>query len=239
MKRKFTRWVFPMLLCLLAAVVVVVSQVGAPTAASATLPSVFLDLPRVPTEQLQEMLDLGINLEDLLGDPVVTDVEPNGGLTTGGYEVVITGTKFTGATKVTFGGTEVDEDDFNVDSDTQITAEAPMHAAGTVQVQVTTPAGASVDTSADDFTYVAAPPTTAAPTTAAPTTAAPTTAPSVGPETTVVVATSVAEGAEDDGGGLSGGWIAFIVVIAVIALAALSTMVYMLGRKSGKGGPSA
>jgi hypothetical protein len=225
-----------MLLCLLAGVAVAVSLGGAPTVASATLPSIFIDLgPRIPQEQLQEILDLGINLEDLLGDPVVTDVEPNGGLTSGGYEVVITGTEFSGATKVTFGGTEVDEDDFTVDSDTQITATAPLHAAGTVQVQVTTPAGVSVDTSADDFTYVAAPPTTAAPTTAPPTTAAPTTA---APDTTIMVTTSVAP-AEEEGGGLSGGWIAFIVVIAVIALAALSTMVYLLGKRSSKGGPSA
>ena len=234
MKGKSTRRAVAMLLCLLA-VVVVVSLGGVPTAARASGPSLPIDLgPHIPQEQLQEMLDLGINIEALIDDPIVTDVNPNGGLTSGGTGVVITGTEFTGATKVTFGGTEVDADDFTVDSDTQITATAPAHAAGTVQVQVTTPAGASVDTSADDFTYVAPPPTTAAPTTAPPTTAAPT---SEVPVTTVVVATTLVPGEGEDGG-LSGGWIAFIAVIAVIAVAALSTMVYMLGKRSGKGGPA-
>ena len=224
MKGKCTRRAVMMLLCLLA-VVIVVSLGGVPTAARASGPSLPIDLgPHIPQEQLQEMLELGINIEALIDDPIVTDVNPNGGLTSGGTGVVITGTEFTGATKVTFGGTEVDADDFTVDSDTQITATAPAHAAGTVQVQVTTPAGASVDTSADDFTYVAPPPTTAAPTTAA-------------PVTTLEVTTTLVPGEGEDGG-ISGGWIAFIAVIAVLAVAALSTMVYMLGKRSGKGGPA-
>ena len=57
---------------------------------------------------------------------------------------------------MTFGGT--DATTFNVVSDTQITATAPAHATGTVQVQVTTPGGPSADNAAlDDFTYIAAP----------------------------------------------------------------------------------
>jgi len=207
-------------------------SLGVSTVASAGAPP---PPPGSPSEInqsiLEELQHLGVEL--IAGDPVVTDVNPNGGLTTGGTEVVITGTDLDGATKVTFGGTE--STDFNVDSDTQITATAPAHAAGTVQVQVITPAGASPDTSADDFSYVAPPPTTAAPTTAPPTTAAPTTAASV---TTLEVTTTLAPVEGEDGGGISGGWIAFIAVIAVIAVAALSTMVYMLGKRS-KGGPAA
>ncbi len=205
---------------------------GAGTAVNAAVMLPGFQLPDISESFQQELEGLGLLLENLANDPLVEDVNPNGGLTTGGTEVVITGTQFTGATKVSFGGTE--SGDFTVDSDSQITATAPAHAAGTVQVRVTTPGGVSPDTSVDDYTYVEPPATTAAPTTAAPTTAPPTTA----APTTIMVTTSLAP-VEGEGGGLSGGWIAFIAVIAVVAVAALSTMVYMLGKRSSKGGPTA
>jgi hypothetical protein len=218
---------------LVSLLVVLVSLLGMGTAAGAAAPPPGPGyMAPIDPSILQELLDLGIELAP--GEPVVTDVNPNGGLTTGGIEVVITGTEFDGATKVTFGDAEAS--DFTVDSDTQITAIAPEHAAGTIQVQVTTAGGASPDTSADDFTYVKPPATTAPPATSPPSTAAPTTV--LPTDTTLSSATTVTVVA-DDSGGLSGGWIAFIVVIAVVALAALSTMVYMLGRRGSKGGPAA
>ena len=55
-----------------------------------------------------------------------------------GTEVTITGTSFTGATKVTFGGVKATT--FSVDSDTQITATVPT-GAKTGKIQVTTPGG--------------------------------------------------------------------------------------------------
>ena len=165
--------------------------------------------------------------------PNVTDVDPNGGLITGGEEVVITGTSFTGATEVTFGGTPATS--FTVDSDTQITAIAPMHAPGNVQVMVIKGSWESADTSADDYTYVEPPPTTAAPATEPPTTAAPATEPPTtaapATETTVMVTTTVAEAGGEDGG-LSGGWIAFIAVIAVAAVGGMGVFVYKLGKGS-------
>ena len=83
--------------------------------------------------------------------PAITGLNPSGGSTTGGTSVVISGTDLTGATAVTFGGTPATT--YNVDSATQITATAPAHTAGTVHVQVTTPGGASANTSADDYLY--------------------------------------------------------------------------------------
>ena len=83
--------------------------------------------------------------------PTVTAVGPSNGATLGGDSVVISGDDLTGASKVTFG--DIDSVQFGVDSPTRITATTPAHAAGTVQVQVTTTAGASADTAADDFTY--------------------------------------------------------------------------------------
>jgi len=64
-----------------------------------------------------------------------------------GSKVTITGTSFTGATKVTFGGVKAAT--FTVNSDTEITATVPMGAV-TGKIQVTTPGGTA--TSATDFT---------------------------------------------------------------------------------------
>lgn len=89
--------------------------------------------------------------------PTVTSVSPTGGPITGGTPVNITGTGFTGATAVTFGGTAATA--FVVQNDSQIAATAPAHVAGTVQVQVTTPAGVSPNTAADNYTYGATAPT--------------------------------------------------------------------------------
>ncbi|MBK9527132.1 MAG: VCBS repeat-containing protein [Acidobacteria bacterium] len=76
---------------------------------------------------------------DVATPPTVTAVNPTFGPTAGGNSVVITGTNFTGATAVSFGGTLATA--FMVDSPTQITATAPMHASGAVSVDVTTPGG--------------------------------------------------------------------------------------------------
>jgi hypothetical protein len=50
---------------------------------------------------------------------------------------------------------------YTVNSDSQITATAPAGAAGTVDITVTTAAGTSATSSADQFTYVSAPTVTA------------------------------------------------------------------------------
>jgi IPT/TIG domain-containing protein len=88
--------------------------------------------------------------------PGLSSLSPSSGPTAGGTSVVITGTNFTGATAVTFGGTSAS---FTVNSATQITAIAPHHAAGTVDVLVATPNGISAAVQGDQFLYVAAVPT--------------------------------------------------------------------------------
>ena len=85
--------------------------------------------------------------------PVVTNVSPAGGLAAGGAATTITGSGFTGATAVTFGGTPATA--VVVVNAYTITATAPAHAAGTVDVRVTTPNGQSVIQAggADNFIY--------------------------------------------------------------------------------------
>ncbi len=87
--------------------------------------------------------------------PTVTAVSPSGGPTAGGTSVTITGTNLYGATAVHFG---VGSASFTVSSPTQITATSP-NGSGTVDVTVTTPTSTSATSPADQFTYVAAPPT--------------------------------------------------------------------------------
>jgi hypothetical protein len=90
--------------------------------------------------------------------PTVTSVEPNRGPEGGGTEVTISGTEFTVASAVEFGGKPAAS--FNVDSPTSITATSPAGTA-TVDVTVTTPGGTSVTGTPDLFTYVPPPTITA------------------------------------------------------------------------------
>ncbi|MBO7746880.1 IPT/TIG domain-containing protein [Paenibacillus sp. MWE-103] len=85
--------------------------------------------------------------------PATVSVSPSAGPAAGGTSVTITGTGFTGATAVNFGGEAAAS--FEVDSNTQITAVAPAGTAGAVDVTVTTIGGTA--TAAAGYTYVAAP----------------------------------------------------------------------------------
>lgn len=87
--------------------------------------------------------------------PTVTGISPTGGPIAGGTVVTITGTGFTGATSVTFGGNAASA--VTVNSDTSITATSPAHAAGAVDVIVTTSNGSSAASDNSKFTYGALP----------------------------------------------------------------------------------
>ncbi|MFT4252288.1 MAG: IPT/TIG domain-containing protein, partial [Caulobacter sp.] len=99
--------------------------------------------------------------------PTVTAVSPSAGPTGGTTTVIITGTNLLNATAVTFGGTAATG--YTVNGATQITATAPAGSAGTVDVRVTTVGGTSATSSADYYTYVAAPTINAVSPTAGPT----------------------------------------------------------------------
>ena len=86
---------------------------------------------------------------------------PGRGTTKGGTSVTITGTGFTAPpalTGVSFGGAAAQ---FTIDSGTKITAISPP-GTGTVHITVTTPAGTSAATAADQFSYTQAATTTTA-----------------------------------------------------------------------------
>jgi IPT/TIG domain/G8 domain len=86
--------------------------------------------------------------------PTVTGVSPSTGTTAGGASVTITGTNFTSATAVLFGG--IPAASYSVVSSTSITATAPPLWVGTWDVQVTTPSGTSAVSGSDHFAVTAA-----------------------------------------------------------------------------------
>ena len=87
--------------------------------------------------------------------PTVTAASPDVGPVAGGTTVTITGTGFTGATRVLFGQTAATS--FTVDSDTQITATAPAEPAGGASIVVVTPIGSSENSIGVTYVYETAP----------------------------------------------------------------------------------
>ncbi|MGA8182229.1 MAG: IPT/TIG domain-containing protein [Terriglobia bacterium] len=90
--------------------------------------------------------------------PAMTSVVPNSGPLDGGTVVTINGSNFTSDTQaaapsVSFGGTPATN--ITVISSSQLKAQVPPHAAGSVGVQVTTSGGESASL-ANAFTYVTA-----------------------------------------------------------------------------------
>ena len=83
--------------------------------------------------------------------PAVTGISPTRGPEAGGTTVTVSGAGLTGATAVMFGSTP----GLNVIivNDTTVTAIAPPHAPGTVDVTVTSPTGTSGISRADQYTY--------------------------------------------------------------------------------------
>jgi hypothetical protein len=83
--------------------------------------------------------------------PVITYVSPNNGTTLGGTVVTITGSNFTNGDSVTIGPNNAVG--VSVNSSTTITATAPAHAKGTVNVKVMDTSGQS-STLVSGYTYV-------------------------------------------------------------------------------------
>jgi len=110
--------------------------------------------PAATTNALVRMavssLNATIYVDDFLF--VVPSINPNGGPTGGGQTVAIPGTNLSGTTAVTFGGTAAT---IIGTTATEVTVTTPTHAAGVVDVVVTTPGG---NTSLPGgYTYLASP----------------------------------------------------------------------------------
>jgi outer membrane protein assembly factor BamB len=87
--------------------------------------------------------------------PTVTGVNPTSGPSTGGTTVTITGSGLLSTASVKFGTTPAT--DFLVQNDNVVTATAPAHNLGAVDVTVTTAGGTTATSAADTYTFVTPP----------------------------------------------------------------------------------
>jgi hypothetical protein len=90
--------------------------------------------------------------------PAVNALSLKSGYTSGGLLVAVTGSNLHGATAVTFGGTPATFTEDTSDAVSKLIVSVPAHAAGTVDVVVTTPGGTSAASAATKFTYETPPP---------------------------------------------------------------------------------
>lgn len=84
------------------------------------------------------------------GPPAIGSIAPATGVAAGGTAVTINGTNFTGATSASVGGVALT--DLVVVDDSTITGTTGAHAAGVVDVAVTTPHGSDIATGAFEYT---------------------------------------------------------------------------------------
>ncbi|MBS0655325.1 MAG: IPT/TIG domain-containing protein, partial [Verrucomicrobia bacterium] len=83
--------------------------------------------------------------------PVITNISPATGPSSGGTTITITGSGFTGTTAVTFG--TVPAASFAVSSDSSMSVTSPVHWPQVVNVTVTTLEGTSVANNRSFFTF--------------------------------------------------------------------------------------
>ena len=93
--------------------------------------------------------DTLVNAFTYVAAPTLASVGPTSGPAAGGTTVTLTGTGLTGTTDVTFDG--VPATDVVVVDDSTVTVTTPAHAAGTVDVVVTTSGGSATATAAFDY----------------------------------------------------------------------------------------
>jgi IPT/TIG domain/Putative Ig domain len=111
------------------------------------------------TDQYGDTSSASYAIDVLPPAPTISAVSPNGGPTSGGTDITITGANFTGATDVMIGSTPAAS--FTIVSPTTITAVTSATSAGEFDVTVTTPGGTSVTSAVDHFTYAVVPTVTA------------------------------------------------------------------------------
>jgi alpha-tubulin suppressor-like RCC1 family protein len=85
-----------------------------------------------------------------LAVPTITSLKPKTGPVAGENSVVVTGTELEHVTEVTFAGVSVP---FTIQSNKSLTAIAPPHSLGIVDVRVTSPGGTSVISTKDHYSY--------------------------------------------------------------------------------------
>ncbi len=137
--------------------------------------------------------------------PILTTVSPTSGPSAGGTAVTLTGQNFVSGATVSFGGAAATS--VVVVSATQITAQTPPHAQGSVNVVVTNPDGQSA-TLANGFTFVAPPTVTGV---------SPTSGPAAGGTAVTITGTNFVSGATVSFGGAAATSVAVVSATKITA----------------------
>ena len=110
------------------------------------------DLSAVFQAAAVQLAGIRSHLINVYPAPYVTSVSPTGGPAGGGNTVTISGSGFTGATAVIFGG--ANGSNVTVVNDSTVTARVPAGSSGqTVDVRVSSPGGTSPIVTGDEYTY--------------------------------------------------------------------------------------
>jgi hypothetical protein len=127
------------------------------TQLTATVPASLLTAAGTATVTVTESggASSGVAFAINAAAPSIVGISPAQGPSAGGTAVNIIGSNFTGVSAVKFGAASAAS--FTVISANSITAYSPAGSAGTVDIQVVTPSGASAAGANDQFTYLALP----------------------------------------------------------------------------------
>jgi hypothetical protein len=175
------------------------------TSLSATTPAHAAGPVNVVVTNADSQTGTGVSLFTYASAPTVSAISPAGGALAGGTALVITGTGFSATPSVTLGGTPATGVSFV--SATTLTATAPAHGAGLVNVVVTNP-DTQAGTGTSLFTYAAAPTVSAI---------SPTSGPAGGGSSVTITGTGFVNGASVVIGGSAATTVAFVSSISLTA----------------------
>jgi hypothetical protein len=178
---------------------------GSATSLTATTPAHAAGPVDIVVTNPDGQTGTGTSLFTYAGAPTVSAISPTGGAPAGGTALIITGTGFSATPSVTLGGTPATGVSFV--SATTITATAPAHAAGLVDVVVTNP-DTQTGTGTSLFTYAAAPTVSAI---------SPTFGPAGGGSSVTVTGTGFVNGATVTIGGTAATGVAFVSATSLTA----------------------
>jgi hypothetical protein len=175
------------------------------TSLTATTPAHVAGLVSIVVTNPDTQSGTGASLYTYAAAPTVSAISPTNGPLAGGTAVTITGTGFVTSATVTIGGSSATSVGFV--SATSLTATAPAHAAGTVNVVVTNP-DTQTGTGTSLYTYLAAPTVSAI---------SPTSGPTAGGTAVTITGTSFVSGATVTIGGTAATGVGFASATSLVA----------------------
>lgn len=140
-----------------------ITTVISPTELSVVVPALSASTQKLSSTRSVDVVETNPNGQEAslsqaytytgVNAPSLSSASPNSGNISGGESITLSGTHLNGTSSVTFGGSNASS--IVVVNDTEVTVSAPAHAAGTVDIVLTTADGSS--SLSGGYTYLAAP----------------------------------------------------------------------------------